>query len=98
MDPAYCQGMKTKSILLCVSLLAFAVGFSDLQENIVFWLGRPVGAIAFVAYFILMLLEKEFALFDETDGANVKRFQEIKTRSSLQSESPAPVLCVSGAR
>ena len=56
--------MKIKNLALTISLVSFVIGFSDLQENLFFWLGRPVGAIAFICYFICMVLEKESALFD----------------------------------
>ena len=90
--------MKTKYLLLTVSLLSFAIGFSDLQENIIFWLGRPVGAIAMIAYFILVLLEKEYALFDEGDGAKVKGLPEARRANKVRPESGKAVLTLSGMR
>lgn len=75
--------MKTKHILLTIALVAFAIGFSDLQENIIFWLGRPVGAIVIIAYYIMVLLEKEYALFDEANGAKVSSSSEIRTTKTL---------------
>ena len=56
---------QAKYLALTISILGFVIGFSDLQENIYFWLGRPVGAICFGIFFIFTVLEKEFALFDE---------------------------------
>lgn len=59
--------MKLKNILLTLSLVAFAIGFSDFQENMFFWSGRPVGAILFGLYMIFMVLEKPSALFDQQE-------------------------------
>ncbi|MFN7138915.1 MAG: hypothetical protein ACK4UN_06230 [Limisphaerales bacterium] len=64
--------MKVKNILLAVSLIGFAVGFSDYQENMLVWLGRPVGAIFAIAYFICVLLEKPFSEFDAEQGTLCK--------------------------
>ena len=58
---------KAKNIALAISLIAFAIGFSDFRENMFFWMGRPVGAIAFIIFFIFALLEKEYALLDEQE-------------------------------
>jgi hypothetical protein len=76
---------KVKNIGLAISLLGFAIGFSDLRENIFFWLGRPVGAIAFIAFFIFLLLEKEYAIMDEQDRARFATLN-FKTNSAPASK------------
>jgi len=48
-------------ILLGISLAAFVIGFAD----ILWGLGRPIGAVFFGLFLISKLLEKETALFDE---------------------------------
>jgi hypothetical protein len=81
------MNVKTaKIIALTISGLAFAIGFSDLQENMFFWLGRPVGAIALIAFFIFMLLEKEYALMDEQEHAMRANFK-IKMNSTASEGS-----------
>jgi hypothetical protein len=56
--------MRFKNIALTIALAGFALGFIDFQENILFWLGRPNGAVIFILYFISAFLEK----FDSQDG------------------------------
>jgi hypothetical protein len=75
-----------KKIALTISVIAFAIGFSDLRENLLFWLGRPVGAIALIAYFIFMLLEKEYAILDEQNCA-AKPATISESKSVLQGDS-----------
>lgn len=60
--------MKLKNIILTLSLAAFAVGFSDLRENAIFWLGRPVGALLFGIYMILLVLEGATDLYDKQEA------------------------------
>ncbi|MBA4147856.1 MAG: hypothetical protein H0X66_07040 [Verrucomicrobia bacterium] len=56
--------MKLRNTLLVISLIGFAVGFSDIQDNMLFWLGRPIGAIFAIVYFLFVFLEKPFAGYD----------------------------------
>lgn len=72
--------MKMKYIALTISLVAFAVGFSDAQENMLFWLGRPIGAIAMVAFFIGTLLEKEYAIYDQQNPVETANCVKSKTK------------------
>ena len=81
--------MKIKNIALAISIAGFVIGFSDLRENIFFWLGRPVGAIGFIVFFICALLEKESALLDE---------QERLRLAEIKSSQPVPVLPPASAR
>ncbi|MDB6029393.1 MAG: hypothetical protein JWM68_5616 [Verrucomicrobiales bacterium] len=76
-----------KKIALTISILGFTVGFSDLQENIYFWLGRPVGAIAFIVFFIFMVLENEFALLDEQESNKVVNSADQSSRSTARTTS-----------
>ena len=57
--------IKTKKIALTLSLIAFAIGFSDAGESTFWYMGRPVGAILFAVYMIFMVLEKESLLLDK---------------------------------
>jgi hypothetical protein len=58
---------KTTKVLLAISISAFALGFT----NILWGLGRPVGAIFLGLFMIFKLLEKEMALFDEEQRRNL---------------------------
>lgn len=61
--------MKLKNIFLTIGLIAFAIGFSDMGESVFWYLSRPVGAILFMLFMILNLLEKETALFDQQNSS-----------------------------
>jgi len=64
--------LKWKYIFLTVSLIAFAIGFSDARPSVWFYMGRPVGAILFGLFLIAQVLEKESALYDEQARAAAK--------------------------
>jgi len=53
---------KTK-LLLSLSLISFAFGFTDILWGV----GKPVGAILFGLFLIFKVLEKEAALFDKDE-------------------------------
>lgn len=76
---------KVKNIALAISLIAFAIGFSDGGESMFWYMGRPVGAILFAVYMIFMVLEKETALLDEQQCAAKK---EIKMYLGTATASP----------
>lgn len=83
---------KIKNIALTISILGFAIGFSDLQENIFFWMAPPVGAVGFVTFFILTLLEKEYELLDEQERTRFASLT-IKTNSIATSRSSIKETC-----
>lgn len=75
---------RTTKILLAISLTAFVSGFAD----ILWGLGRPVGAIFFGLFMISKLLEKETALYDQEQRLRLveatqasKRVEAVKTPS-----------------
>ncbi len=53
-----------KKILLICSLLGPAIGFSDLGAASQWGVAIPLGAVCFILFFVLTLLEKEVALYD----------------------------------
>ena len=65
--------IKTK-LLLALSLVAFALGFTDLYWGV----GRPIGAILLGLFMIFKVLEKEAALFDQEQ--NQHKAQAAKSR------------------
>ena len=87
---------RAKKIFLITSLMAFAIGFSDAQENVFFWMGRPVGAILFGLFMIFTVLEKESALFDEqqrsTKSADAKSPVRAPTKSFNKGVAATPAL------
>ena len=52
-------------IFLTVAIVAFAIGASELGDNMFFYMGRPVGAIFFVLFMIFQFLQKETALYNQ---------------------------------
>lgn len=83
--------MKTKNILLTVSLVAFAIGFSDLHENLLFWMGRPVGAILFGIYMIFLMLEDATANYNREEAEKSARIGH-SAQPQKQKKTYTPVL------
>jgi hypothetical protein len=54
---------KTTKILLIVAIVAFGLGFTDILWGV----GKPVGAIFLGLFLISKILEKEAAKFDEEE-------------------------------
>jgi hypothetical protein len=77
---------KTTKILLAISLVAFALGFTD----ILWGFGRPVGAIFLGWFMIFKLLEKEMALFDEEQRSNVALAERNRISVIGSASSPVP--------
>lgn len=59
-------------IFLALSIIAFAIGCADFAENILVYMGRPVGAIFFVLFMIFQFLKQPTALYDEEQERNLK--------------------------
>jgi hypothetical protein len=53
-----------KKILFACSMISFVIGFNDLGKAPQWDLGRPLGAVLFILFLIVTLLEKETALYD----------------------------------
>jgi hypothetical protein len=82
--------MNVKNVLLGVSLASFLIGFSNLQENLFFWMGKPIGAIFFILYFILMVLEREYAIMDkQTQTQPAASTRSGREQSPKNTTSPA---------
>lgn len=82
--------LKTK-ILLALSLIAFALGFTDL-----FWgVGKPIGAVLLGLFMIFKVLEKEAALFDADQNqleAQAAKFGAIPAKARARGELREAVL------
>jgi hypothetical protein len=83
---------KTSKILLTISVTAFVLSLTEAGSSIGWGILRPVGAVAFIAFFISNLLAKEMALYDEEERA--KQSQAETSRK----EPPKPVPSLRGAR
>ena len=53
-----------KKVLLSVSLIALAIGFCGIGQASQWGVSLPFGAVFFILFFIVTLLEKETALYD----------------------------------
>ena len=86
--------IKAKKIFLITSLIAFAIGFSEAQENVFFWMGRPLGAILFGLFLVFHILEKESLLFEEQqqDARQEKPVARPPTKRSDKGVDATPSL------
>jgi hypothetical protein len=78
---------KTTKILLAISLIGFAIGCTDLLWG----MGRPVGAIFLGFFLISKLLEKEVALFDQQECERLNQAQKVLAAGRNRSESATRV-------
>ena len=69
-------------IFLWLSVVSFALGASELADNRLVYIGRPVGAILFVLFMIFQFLKNETALYDQE--------QETKIRALMRATRPLP--------
>jgi hypothetical protein len=63
---------KLPKIFLFLAVVSFAFGASELGDNWLFYIGRPVGAIFFVLFMIFQFLKNETALYDEEQRAKIQ--------------------------
>jgi hypothetical protein len=85
---------KTTKILLAISLSAFALGFTD----ILWGLGRPVGAIFFGLFMIFKLLEKEMALYDEEERLRLSQASKHIQSAADERRGPSMVSAAANSR
>ena len=86
--------IRAKKIFLITSLIAFGIGFSEAQENVFFWMGRPLGAILFGLFLVFHILEKESLLFEEQqqDARQEKPVARPPTKRSDKGVAATPAL------
>jgi hypothetical protein len=82
--------MKLKHLLLGVSLTAFAIGFADVGTASQWGLARPLGAVFFILCLIVMLLEKEMALYDEEQLRNRAQYEDAAAKPSETAATAKP--------
>jgi hypothetical protein len=78
---------KTK-LLLTLSLISFAFGFTEVLWGV----GKPIGAILFGLFLIFKLLEKEVALFDN----ELEQQHALAAKRAAAPQSVAPTDVQSG--
>jgi len=59
-------------IFLLLSVISFALGASELADNRLVYIGRPVGAILFVLFMIFQFLKNETALYDQEQETKIR--------------------------
>jgi hypothetical protein len=84
---------RTTKILLACSLAAFALGFTD----ILWGLGRPVGAILFGFFMISKVLEKETALYDEEQRLRLVEATRVSRQAQETAKKPSLPMSVVAA-
>src|SRR5687768_16522976 len=72
---------RTSKIFLTISIIAFASSFTEAGSNIGWGILRPVGAVAFIAFFISNLLAKEMALYEQEERAKRGQAEHSKNKS-----------------
>ncbi len=90
--------MRIKTILLTVSLVAFAIGFSDGGESTFWYMGRPLGAVFFILFFILTLLEREYDLLDEQNRAEEAKRSALARKPAASPAKPGPAWAPASTR
>jgi hypothetical protein len=68
---------RTSKILLTISITAFGLSLTEAGDNIGWGILRPVGAVAFIAFFITNLLAKEMALYDQEERAKHEQEEHV---------------------
>ena len=84
---------KATKILLAISLIGFALGCTDLLWG----MGRPIGAIFLGFFLISKLLEKEVAFFDQEEGERFHKAQKALAAGRDRSQSTTRIETVRSA-
>jgi hypothetical protein len=69
-------------IFLLLSVVSFALGASELADNRLVYIGRPVGAILFVLFMIFQFLKNETALYDQEQEQKIRALTRATRPSS----------------
>ena len=77
---------KLATLFLMISVASFAVSLTGPGSEVLHGGLKPIGAIAFIAFFISNLLCKEFEVYDQQENTKVKPAKtepEAKSRASI---------------
>lgn len=73
---------KTSKIFLTISIIALASSFTEAGGSIGWGILRPIGAVAFIAFFITNLLAKEVALYEEEERKRQGQAENVGQESA----------------
>ena len=79
---------KASKTFLAVSITAFALSLTEGGINIGFGILRPLGAVAFILFFITHIVAKEVALYDRETRAKRGEMEYSRTDSPKNVSSP----------
>jgi hypothetical protein len=72
-------------IFLAAAVVSLLIGVSDLRENSLFYMGRPLAAIFFILFMMFQFFQKEIAAYDKEEKARKTALQN-RNRTA----APAP--------
>lgn len=75
------QGIKLKHILLGLCLVSFAIGFAEVGPTELWELAKPVGAVLFILFYIVMMLDKPVSLYDKEHAERIAAADKKSTDS-----------------
>ena len=78
---------KTPKIFLVVSITTFTLSFAPVFRDIGWGALRPVGAVAFILFFITNLVAKEMALFDQENSHLLESHPPTRRAETTATES-----------
>ena len=81
---------KTSKISLAVSIIAFALGFTDAGSNFGWGILKPISAVAFMVFFLTNLMAKEVAIYDAEERVKRKELDRGENKSdSVRNSKPS---------
>jgi hypothetical protein len=75
---------KITTLFLTISVAAFALSLTGPGSEVLYGGLKPIGAIAFIAFFIANLLSKEVEAYDQEEST---KMQSAKKRPEAQSKA-----------
>ena len=80
---------KVPKILLSVSVIALLTSLTNAGSEFGWGFLKPLSAILLVAFFIIQLLEKEVAQYDEENRSRLERAQRYSSETSKSASRPS---------
>ena len=84
---------KVPKILLSVSVIAFLASLTNAGSELGWGFLKPLSAILLIAFFIIQILEKEVAQYDEESRSRlalVKRYSSDRSETSKSASRQSP--------
>ena len=79
---------KTSKIFLAISVAAFSLSLTEGGGDIGWGILRPLGAVAFVLFFITHIVAKEVAQYDREERGKPEEMKRSRTDSHKAGPSP----------